>query len=205
MDRAQKFGLLLAAVLLNSLGYAAIQWLRPTGVVVTTWVDSLVPFLPIFVIPYALYVPLVLLPFLLLWKDDSYPRMAAGMILCLGISLLVYLVFQTSVLRPEVEVTDLWTWAVSLFYAGDRPLNVYPSLHVSMSLLATLFIAERRPRAGMLLAPLTALVALSTVFIRQHAIVDVAGGIALALAIFWTRKTWGPALRGTGKGGKKAF
>ncbi len=105
----KKIGLFLLAVFLNSVGYKAAQILRPDGLLVTTWIDSLIPYIPYFVVPYALYVPVVLLPFFLYWKDyKKYRAVALSMAAVLAISILIFLAFQTRVIRATVEPTDLF-------------------------------------------------------------------------------------------------
>ncbi len=76
MDKTdlKKIKLLLLVVLLNSIGYKAAQFFRPEGFSVMTWLDSFIPYISYFVIPYALYPAIVLLPFYLYWKDYKNTR-----------------------------------------------------------------------------------------------------------------------------------
>ena len=70
-------------------------------------------------------------------------------------------------------------------YASDKPLNAFPSLHVGMSTLATLFVYRKRKKLGLAVLPVTVLIILSTVFIKQHVLLDVAGGLVLAGLVYW--------------------
>ncbi len=185
---AKKIGFLIAMGALNSAGYKAAQIIRPTGVLVTTWLDSLIPYIPYFVVPYALYVPVVLLPFALYWKDyRQYRTMALSMISVLAISIAIFVTFQTSMMRADAAPTDFFNWAVAFVQSLDAPVNALPSLHVSMPTLATLFIYLRSRRIAVLVAPITLLIILSTVFIKQHAVLDVFAGLILAFAVFKCR------------------
>ena len=185
----RKLGLFLLVVLLNSVGYKLAQFLRPEGVLVTTWLDSFIPFIPAFVVPYALYPIIGILPFVVFWKSyRKYKTVALSMVAVLAISIAVFLAFQTSITRVDFVVDDLFTWGVSVVYSLDEPLNALPSLHVAIPVIATLFIYAENKRLGLCILPMTVLVALSTVFIKQHAILDVIAGMALALAVFKCRK-----------------
>lgn len=185
----KKLSLFLLVVLLNSVGYKLAQFLRPEGLLVTTWLDSFIPFIPVFVVPYALYPIIGILPFAVYWKDyKKYRVMALSMAAVLAISIVIFLAFQTSVERAEFAVNDLFTWGVSVVYSLDEPLNALPSLHVAIPVIATLFIYLKNRRLGLYIFPLTLLVVLSTVFIKQHAVLDLIAGLILALAVFRCRK-----------------
>ncbi len=184
-ETAKKIGLLLLLGVLNGIGYKAAQIIKPTGILVTTWLDSLIPYIAVFVIPYALYVPVVLLPFALYWKDyNQYRTMALSMIAVLAISVAIFMTFQTYVIRTNVEPTDFFNWGVVFVQSLDAPVNALPSLHVAMPTLATLFIYLRNRRLAMIVAPVTVLIILSTMFIKQHAVLDVIAGLILAFAVF---------------------
>ena len=190
-ETSKKILLFLIVIVLNTIGYKAAQILRPDGFSVTTWLDSLVPYISYFVIPYALYVPVVLVPFFLYWKDyKNYRTVSISFLLILVISIIIYLMFQTTTARASVGPTDMFNAGVLTVYALDAPLNSLPSLHVSMTVIATLFIYIRNRKLGTYIIPITALIILSTVFIKQHAVLDVIAGLVLALAVFKMRKLW---------------
>ena len=180
-----KIGLFLVVVALNSIGYKLVQYLRPTGIIVNTWIDSFIPYISYFSVPYALYPVLGILPFVLYWKNyKEYRTMALSMITVFLISIFIYLTLQTQVIRENVEATDLFNWGTSVAYSLDSPVNAFPSLHVSIPTIATLFVYIKKKKLGLYIAPLTLLVILSTVFIKQHAAVDVLGGLVLAFSVF---------------------
>jgi len=190
-ERDKKLGLFLLVIFLNSIGYKAAQWFRPDGILVTTWLDSFIPYIPYFAVPYALYVPVVLLSFYLYWKDyKKYRVMALSVIAVLIISIAIYLTFQTRVIRENVEPADFFNWGVSVAYSLDEPVNALPSLHVALPTLATLFVYKRNRKLGLYIAPVTVLIILSTVFIKQHAVLDVFAGLILAFAVFRFRRVF---------------
>ncbi len=62
----------------------------------------------------------------------------------------------------------------------DGPYNSFPSLHVSITTLSTLACYDwHKKHAWLLIWP--PLVAISTVLIKQHHLLDVVGGIALGV------------------------
>ena len=72
---------------------------------------------------------------------------------------------------------------VARIYRMDQPVCGFPSLHVSTSLLAALILLRERRVIGILSFVFFLLTAVSTLFIKQHVILDVLGGIMMALLI----------------------
>jgi membrane-associated phospholipid phosphatase len=64
------------------------------------------------------------------------------------------------------------------------PNNTFPSLHVALTSSITAFVYEKDTKIGMVLIPLTFLIILSTIFIKQHVVLDIIGGLMLAFFIF---------------------
>src|SRR3989338_8930539 len=180
----KKIKLILLVVVLNSIGYKAAQFFRPEGFSVMTWLDSFIPFVSYFIVPYALYPVIVGLSFYLYWKDyKKYKTMALSIATVLFISVIIYFAFQTQITRQEIQPQNIFDDLVLFVYSLDQPVNALPSLHVSLPTLATLFIFLRNRKLALYVAPVTILIILSTVFIKQHAVLDVFAGLILAFAV----------------------
>lgn len=140
--------------------------------------EERLPFLPIF---EYLYVLTYLMPVLLIVTVRDYAsfrRLVRAYGLMLLIAYTTYLVFPVYFERPHLEVSSFHTWLVSLEYL-DKPYNHFPSLHVALSWLAVhASQVSRRSRVG--LGVLAVGISVSTVFVKQHYIVDVLYGCALA-------------------------
>ena len=81
---------------------------------------------------------------------------------------------------PEVVGDGFAAWGLRFLYDADPPYNCFPSLHVAHSFVSALacYRLDRRLGYGALFC--ASLVAISTLFTKQHYIADVAGGIVLA-------------------------
>ena len=91
------------------------------------------------------------------------------------------------------------TWLLSLEYL-DKPYNHFPSLHVALSWLAVHASAvSRRSRVG--LGVLAVGISVSTVFVKQHYIVDVLFGFALAWVAWRLRRAIGRCVFANSPGG----
>ncbi len=154
-------------------------------------VDARIPFLPVFILPYCYWYLQVLVSAVWLVfaarTDRLLHRMVLAMTLAMVLSCLVFLLFPTRIVRPEVPGDDLCSRIVRLLYATDRPANLFPSTHVAWAVIMSRAWHIAGPRrlwfrifngGGLIL------ICLSTVLIKQHYTPDILGGTAVAL-ISW--------------------
>ena len=142
--------------------------------------EARLPFLPIF---EYLYVLSYMIGFLLIVTVRDYAtlrRMLIAFVIALSAAYITYLVFPVYLERPSFEVDSLHTWLLSIEYK-DKPYNHFPSLHVTLSCL-TVHASQVSPRSRVLLHIVVAGIAVSTVFVKQHYIVDALYGYVLAWA-----------------------
>lgn len=118
--------------------------------------------------------------------------------LCLA-GLLCFYVFPTAVPRPPLPVDLALHPGFALLQGVDAAGNACPSLHVATALFSAFWI-ERLLRQLKTPWPLRALNAVwlllivySTLAIKQHVVLDVAGGTLLALLFVWPSMRWFPA------------
>lgn len=155
-------------------------------------VDNLIPFCEWFIIPYCLWYPFMLvLGAYLLFND---PKGFRAFMSFIGLSFMcavaIFLIFPNGQnLRPETfERDNVFTRIIASLYESDTNTNVLPSLHVVGS-LAVPFAAQnnkklRKPLILILLYFIAFLISISTVFIKQHSLLDVIAAIPYS-AIFY--------------------
>lgn len=155
--------------------------------------DDKIPFLEIFVIPYFCwfaYVAGFVVYFIFFDKESYWPLfwfLVSGMTLFIIVSA-VYPNGQE--LRPEVFPRDnLFTRMIGHLYETDTPTNLLPSIHVYNSIGIQIAVMKSKPlkkhriiqaAAGVLCV----LIILSTMFIKQHSVVDVVSAIALSAVAY---------------------
>lgn len=179
--------LVLAAALAGLAAcYGALNH-GPEAMVLRTPLDERIPLVPAFVIPYLSVFPLAVLTFLvfaLRSADLLLSTLLAGIVLLL-IAYTVYLTAQTYVPRPDELGTGFLWDGLRLVYGNDEPYNAFPSLHTGFSTVFAIHWLRFGGRAGILCTAWCALVVASTVFVHQHYLADLAGGIvAAAVASF---------------------
>jgi len=74
-------------------------------------------------------------------------------------------------------------WAPLYSVVGGNPLAAMPSLHFATSAMAALLLAESGPVAGLVGGGYAALLGFSLVYLGEHYVVDLLGGLALTLTV----------------------
>ena len=155
--------------------------------------DDYIPFNEYFIIPYLLwflYVTAAIVYFFFHNKEDYYRLcifLFTGMTLCL---LVCTLMPNGTDLRPVVDPEkNFCSWLVSLIHRADTSTNVFPSIHAYNSIgvhIAVRKSEQLQKYRGLRLASflLAASICLSTVFLKQHSVIDVAGAILLAIGVY---------------------
>lgn len=193
------FGLLLLLMLAYLLLFFTLDFASETAFfnsrprqIIHCALDDLIPFNEWFAIPYFLWFaafPGSLLFFLLLDKRDFYDLcivIFGGAIICFT----VYLLWPNGLqLRPEQVNDNLPSRLLQLIWLVDAPNNVLPSLHVSISCAIALVSwrsakLQPHPAARLLVAALMLLICISTVFVKQHSVLDVLAGAVLSGVIY---------------------
>ena len=156
--------------------------------------DDLIPFNEWFVIPYcSWFLLLVAVTALLWWKDTaSYDKLCLMMFSGMTFCLIVYMLLPNGLdLRPTVEEigrSNPAMWVMQLLWKADASVNVCPSIHCQSTACMAIAIsesklAEERPVLRPIALVWAALICLSTVFTKQHSVLDVVCG--LTVAVVW--------------------
>lgn len=100
-----------------------------------------------------------------------------------SVSFLFFLCLPTVMHRPEVTGTGFWNDTIRFLYWMDKPYNLFPSIHCSVSWLCWISVRKNTqvPKWYRYFALIAAIaVCLSTLSTRQHVLVDIAGGLLVA-------------------------
>lgn len=155
--------------------------------------DQYIPFVEYFIIPYLLwfvFIAAVLIYFFFTDKTGFY-RLAAFLFTGMTIFLIVCTFYPNGQhLRPDTFIRDnIFVDLVKALYETDTPTNVLPSIHVFNSLGAVIAIAHskalKKHRAIQIGSYFfAALIILSTVFLKQHSVIDVIAAFCMAGVIY---------------------
>lgn len=173
--------------------------------------DAIIPFNEYFVIPYFLwfaYIFITIAYFFFTSKSDFY-KCCAYLFIGMTICLIIYTVWPNGhYLRPRnLELLgrdNIFTDILSGLYKIDTATNVFPSIHVYNSVGAMIAInksGKLHPIKWLQWSALilTILICLSTVFLKQHSVLDIFGALALNIIMYVIIyiPPWAKALKST--------
>ena len=147
--------------------------------IVHMWLDDMIPFNELFLIPYVFWYFLILfsLGYFLLYNVDSFRRLQWHFIITQLTATAIYILLPSrQELRPAIFPRDNFlTDCVRFLYTVDTNTGVCPSLHVALSLgMVSVWTKEKEVRLWWkaFVVAAAALICLSTMFIKQHSAID---------------------------------
>lgn len=160
---------------------------------VSCYLDDLIPFCEWFLFAYLFwFVYLVgMLLYTLLYDIDTFKSMMKFIMITYTTAIVTYLLLPTCQnLRPvEFPRENAMTWFLAHFYQFDTNTNVCPSIHVmgALAVLCTAWHCKglQRPAWKAAFAVTALLICLSTVFLKQHSVVDVIMALPSCILADW--------------------
>ena len=171
--------------------------------------DRLIPFCEVFLIPYCLWYLYVFFSLYYFGVYDVrwFRKAQIYIMLTQLIAMTVYIIYpNVQYLRPDsFERNNIFTYVIGFIYRFDTSSGVCPSLHVgySIALLSTWLKYDKVSRSFKILQILfVAVVCLSTLFIKQHSVVDVYAALLMCVVCeiaVYGKSYWMPKFRRDGK------
>lgn len=190
LDRQNKWLVALAATALHGVLYLIGNHLPlfPARELPMTAADRAIPFIPQTAWIYWSDYGLVVLAFQVCRGRGSTARFVAAIVTLVTTGVLIHLLFPTVYPRElfpiDASVDPLTRTALEQFRRVDTPASCLPSLHVAACYLATFAAWSHASRARFALLAWATLVSISTLTLKQHYLIDLATGIALAAGIW---------------------
>ncbi len=144
--------------------------------------DEAIPYLKWFALPYSVWIFYIYVCLFYFFKKDIsvYYRNLMTYAICALLCYLIYSVFQTTVARPPVIGDDPFSWLMRYIYNRDQPYNCFPSIHCfsSYMVMRAIWTSSFRNKWNLtLITGMSSLIIMSTLFVKQHVIMDVLGAI----------------------------
>lgn len=157
-------------------------------VILHTRFDDMIPFCEYFVVFYYMWFLYMVASFFYVLKDKATcVRMSVFLMIGMTLFIVVSFIFPNGQdIRMSVFPRDnIFTSLVKDMYAIDTPTNILPSIHVYNSIGAHIAISKCKYTGNRKWIKVTSfvlcvLIILSTLFIKQHSVIDVLAGILLA-------------------------
>ena len=178
---------LVIALIFNTIAYNGTRIITTSKYHydITSPIDNLIPVIPATIIIY--------LGCYLYWlvnyvigagqeDDEAYKFLSADLFAKL-ICMVIFIAFPTTNTRPVLEDEGFFTEVLKMLYQIDAADNLFPSIHCLTSWFC-LIAVRKNPNVKsvykIISVIITVAICVSTLTTKQHVIVDVAGGIALA-------------------------
>lgn len=155
-------------------------------------VDHMIPFCEYFIIPYLLwffYIAAGICYMLFTQPKERFYRFTGVLFGGMTVCLILYTFFFTGLnLRPNIDVDkNLFTQLVARLWSVDTSTNVCPSIHVFATMAVQSALTQcrfdlRHPVLYRGSTVLSVLIVLSTMFLKQHSVLDV----VCAFLLLWT-------------------
>jgi membrane-associated phospholipid phosphatase len=177
-----RLGMIILVVCTASL-YFPLNRKLTGGFNMSTRFDAWIPLWPVWVVPYLLSLPIWAGGLIwATWKMDEelFRSFISACLFVLLSSILFFYFFPTYVKRPILTGGNWAMQTLQMVYQNDGDYNAFPSGHVYQTSLICLFYNRLYPDYLWLWIGIVVIVTLSTLFTRQHNLLDPLGGLAIA-------------------------
>lgn len=175
-----------AVVLMPGYLYIAAYHRGSAAHVPAIALDRALPVRPEWMLVYgSLYIFVIVLMMLVVRRWDLLRRAIQAHLFVMLLSYAVFLFYPTIASRPEVVPGDgFWAWTLRGMYDMDPPYNCFPSLHVAYSFVTAFACYRVHRRVGIAALIWAALIGVSTVYTKQHYVLDAIAGAALGCVAY---------------------
>ena len=178
---------IIAMLLLNWLVYFGTRFFTTDmhHYSMYTPLDEMIPFVPAFISIYILAYFQWIFGYGIIAKENKeiFMRIVIAELIAKALALVCFIAIPTTIERPEITGTGFWDTLTACVYNSDAPDNLFPSIHCLESWMCfrgAMYL--KKPGRWYKYASLvfTLLVFASTVFVKQHVVLDMAGAVIFA-------------------------
>ena len=183
----ERIVLVVLGYAIGGLGYLAVNRIIGEGPFhqIELPLDRTIPFVPGFALAYVLvyFTPALTAMFLEDRAELYRTFLAFGLnaLICFPI----FIIFPVEYPRVHTLPGTAAARLLAFVQAVDRPVNCFPSHHISTSFTTFFAVFRQDRRWGGLFGAAAVLVAVSTVFVKQHYVVDIPAGIGVACLTYY--------------------
>jgi membrane-associated phospholipid phosphatase len=164
------------------------------------------PIWVIWVVPYVLCYVLWLgsvIWIILNTEDNVFRSFLAACVFTFTFAALIFILFPTYIKPATLLGNDIFTVLLRILHTKWGRYDAFPSGHIYITTLLTLFFSRWYPRKRFLWILILAIVSFSTLFTGQHYIADVLGGYAVAFSGYHFGLWWAGFLPSQKRPGKR--
>ena len=151
------------------------------------------PIWAIWVVPYVLcYLVWISKTLWAIFKMDDYlfRSLIAGALITCTIAISTFIFFPTYVRAEHIYGSDIPSRLLNFIHQNSGRYNAFPSGHVYFTVLLALFYNRWYPERKFYCILIPVIIAFSTLFTHQHYVVDIVGGVVVALIGYYSGLRW---------------
>jgi len=145
-----------------------------------TDLDKLFPFVPGMIYFYMSFYIVIVISVLFIQTEEHFNRIFTSIIGTLLFTYPIFYFFPAYYPVPSFETNTFTTKFLKWCFDADVPNNTFPSLHVSLSFTIAFAIKHYRKNLGVVYIIWAIGIALSTIMVRKHFLIDTFSGIVVA-------------------------
>ena len=151
------------------------------------WLDHAMPLWPAWIAIYAsLYMCAFILPLVVVRGRELLRQSLKAYLFVMLVSYVGFWFYPTvAPLTEKTTVNGFAEWSLQLFYDIDQPYGCFPSLHVAYAFVGALACYRMHRAVGTAASLWAVLIGLSTVYTKQHFVVDAIAGGILGMTAYW--------------------
>ncbi len=186
--------MIIHRLLYNVSGYVLDNGTRDYGALLETPLDRLVPYVPVFILPYLMTWVLGLMVFAYVLAFRTYDRRVFRALYLAVLAgtlaeFTIWQIFPASIslrVPPEILAQHGWLGGLTQYaYDNATPWNVFPSAHISHAAIAWIFAGHfSRPEHRRAFFAVFVAICLCVVLVRNHYLVDIASGILVTILTY---------------------
>lgn len=190
-EKINKTPYLFCLLIMPLLGilYNILNTHTSNPIILLTKFDKIIPFIPIFILPYIFWYVYILGYLLYLCYKNTLVYLKTLTVIIFGelASFITYYFIPTTVPRPALVGKGVLIELVKIIYAQDLPNNCFPSIHVltSITIMISCFHVRNKRIFHSVFIPLFGItIIISTLFVKQHAIWDIISSLILTFLLY---------------------
>ncbi|MDO4458707.1 MAG: phosphatase PAP2 family protein [Clostridia bacterium] len=190
IKKIKRLAFILAGGGLYFMAFFFVEDRKVPVTILHTPLDDIIPFCEYFIIPYLMWFVFVIAAVLYFTlfneKDNEFHSFIASLIFGMGLFILISFLFPNGQnLRPDLGMgNNIFQKACIRLYGNDTSTNILPSLHVYNAVACNIAFSKNervrnRPVLITFINVLTVMIVLSTMFLKQHCVIDVVAALVL--------------------------
>lgn len=171
--------------------YMGVKSFQGTPNFIGNNIDSNIPFINVFIIPYVIWYLFIFYLPILYYKYDKtvFTKYVISYLVGIIIGDIIFICYPTIINRPEITDGGIINFLVKFIYKCDTPaINCFPSLHCLIAFFFMFYTLELKKLKNIykiIICVVSFLIVCSTVFVKQHVFIDILGGLAVSLLVYF--------------------